>query len=285
MSDPGALCLICNRRARVVGYCCTACVDRISKHLDPANRGTPFDPENPTAPVRPAGIAVLYRELADLQPDLGESEHEHADAAEVNEHHIALRDARSKATGPGRDDDGLTGPPSVLATLGDWARVVHEEHLDLEGRPDRLPRLALERTQAHRLYGSLGVALPEPHVQAVETLCRWLHARLEWLAAQPWVDELVTDLRRLTAALNAGRGEPGQRPLGRCRVLVDDDGRPCEDGPWMCHEPLFMPPLPPRAPDEEPVPPAMVCNGCGTRVSGLELLEYAREQGIGPGQS
>lgn len=284
------LCVLCRRRQPEVGRLCAADVDRLARHLDPNNDGQPFDPARPGAPVRPPSIPQLYRAL---HP--GWALDDGADRA--NEHAISLRDVRTRPDPLGPDDRDH-GPRSVLAVLGTWARVVHEQHLDIHGQPDPLPALARpswiearlpiphvgDPARAWRLV-RIPRAEPAPDVQAVTALCQWLHARLHWLAAQPWVDELVTDLRALTAALRAGQGDPGARPLGPCTALVNGDGEPVEeahadeDEVWTCGEPLFMPTIPPKAPDEPIAPPAVRCGACGARWSGLELLLYARDHG------
>jgi hypothetical protein len=290
-----ALCIVCRPRPRPakVGLLCGLHLERLARQLNPGNAGVAFDPDEPHLPARSPSVPVLFAELADLAAEAGERPGEHADDARANLRQMALRDARSKATGPGVDDDGEHGPWSVLATLGGWAAVVHEEHLDLHGRPDRLPVLArpgwievqvpVPTTDPDSL-GSWRLVRREqpvglPVVQAVQTLSGWLHARLDWIARQPWCDEFALDVGTLTAQLRTARGDPGPQPLGPCTALVDDDGAPDHHGQRTCGQPLWMPPTPPRAPDEPVVLPPVVCAACGTSWHGLAVLQLARERG------
>ncbi len=298
-----ALCVLCRRRQAVTGLLCGPDLDRLGRHLDPGNAGQPFDPARPSAPVRSPSIPQLYRGFADVAAaehrNGAQQRTEHAEHALLDEHAISVRDVRSRPDPVGPDDRDHA-PRSVLATVGTWARTVHEEHVDLHGRPDPLPPLARPPWVETRLpvphvgdpaagWRTVRLAAPAPpaDVQAVFTLCQWLHARLEWLARQPWIGELVDDLRAITAALRAGQGDGGTRPLGPCTGLVDADGEPVQDDVepdgeqvWQCGEPLFMPALPPKGPDEPLVPPAVRCGACGARWSGLDLLKFAHDRGV-----
>lgn len=290
-----ALCVVDRRRRAKVGLLCAPHFERLARQLNPGNAGVAFDPDEPHVPPQPASIPVLFRELADLRVAAAEGRPgEHADAARVDLRHMAMRDARSKATGPAATDDGLSGPWSVLATLGGWAAVVHEEHLDIHGGRDPLPA-QLARPSWVEVQVPVPTTVPEqlrpwrtvrrplrvepPDVQAVTTLARWLHARLDWIARQPWCDELAHDLAVLTAQLRAAHGDPGEQPLGLCTALVDEAGTPDHHGSRTCDEPLWMPPTPPRGPDEPVVLPPVVCAGCGTSWHGLAVLQLARERG------
>ncbi len=271
---PAVLCSCCGRRRPGAAMrVCWTCRDRIGRHLDPANTGTPFDRDDPTATVRPASIPVLYAQLADLAPDAGERDAgEYADAAVYDLQRATIRDVRSRPDGAGVED-GPDGAPSILATLGEWAGIVRETHLDIHGHPDPLPMLVppLRRGET-------------PDVVAVETLCRWLYARLDWMCEQTWCVQLLADLRRLTGILRAGRGDAGGRPLGPCTAPVDADGRLVEDqgdvdDVYVCREPLFMPDRPP-VDAVLPELPDLRCPSCGAWWSSQQLHDEVRERGL-----
>jgi hypothetical protein len=58
------------------------------------------------------------------------------------------------------------GEPSLLDVIGSWCLLVSEERND-----------------------------DWPSRNDLTTLCRWLHAQLDWIVAQPWVDDLLTNLQ------------------------------------------------------------------------------------------
>jgi hypothetical protein len=120
---------------------------------------------------------------------------------------IALTDPRTR---PDWDDTTL----SVLGVLGTWARVVREQR-----------------------------ALTWPERITVTSERKTLSAQLDWIAAQPWVDDLARDLRALRGQLKACNGTQDPRPEGSCYLptsgsAASPDRRPCRDheceGPQQC---------------------------------------------------
>lgn len=102
------------------------------------------------------------------------------------------------------DDDALAAGQTlpVLDVLHSWARVVREErHLDT-------PRSVT-------VSGERG------------TLTRWL----EWIAEQPWCDEMYADVRQLVGQLKAANGTQPEKPVGRC-YLPSDTGV-CDGPIWL----------------------------------------------------
>jgi hypothetical protein len=108
---------------------------------------------------------------------------------------LALTDPRTR---PDWDDTTL----SVLGVLGGWARVVREER-----------------------------ALTWPERITVTSERKTLSTQLDWIAAQPWVDELARDLRALRGQLKACNGTQDPRPEGSCYLLTD--GTTCGGPIWL----------------------------------------------------
>ena len=270
----------CARRAAPPRLLCWADRDRLARLLDPANHGG-VDPSHPDRGHQPGGLAALYRDAAEVSHRTGtEAEHEHADHARLDDHGIAIRDARTTWAGRGQ-------PRSVVAALGGWARIVHEE------RGDPLPKLAAPAWTEQLLAVPTADpdrlaawarhrhprAVPRPDVQAVTALCRWLHARVDWITTRPWVDELIVDLRDVAAQLR--RGDARSRYIGPCSVPVDPDtGQPDPLSTTLCGGPLSVPSDGRRDPLAPLELPSIRCADCGSRWQGAELLRWARERGL-----
>lgn len=120
----------------------------------------------------------------------------------------ALRDRRNLAAVRGGDI------PSVLGVMASWAGLVREER-----------HLATPATAA-TVAGEAEV----------------LSVHLDWICAQPWVDELHRELKQLRAPLLAAIGEPPRKPIGNCPVvligLAEEAGEVVE---WRrtCDGPLY----------------------------------------------
>ena len=84
----------------------------------------------------------------------------------------------------------------VLAVVEAWARLVREER-DIT-RPST-PATILSETSL-------------------------MIANLDWVAAQPWVDDLASELRATRNALHAAIGDHAPRPVGKCPVVHPDTG-------------------------------------------------------------
>lgn len=101
---------------------------------------------------------------------------------------VALEDRRTGAqVSPG---DVLP----ALAILESWARIVREDQ-----------------------------ALASPTTQAtLMTEAGLLGRHVDYVAAQPWIDDLAAELRAIVGALHAAIGDYAPRPVGRCQVLDGD---------------------------------------------------------------
>jgi hypothetical protein len=84
----------------------------------------------------------------------------------------------------------------VLAVVEAWARLVREER-DLT-RPSTPATILSETTL--------------------------LITHLEWISAQPFVDELATELRATKSALHSAIGDHAPRSVGKCPVVHPDTG-------------------------------------------------------------
>jgi len=102
---------------------------------------------------------------------------------------VALLDVRTHARHPG---DLIP----VLGILEAWARLVREER---QLRPCQ--RRATVTSEAALLA-----------------------AHADWIAAQPWVDDLARELRDVKGALHSAIGDHAPRPVGRCPVIHPDTG-------------------------------------------------------------
>ena len=108
---------------------------------------------------------------------------------------VALLDRRTVSRQPG-------DLVPVLAILESWASMVREER-----------QLQPCRRQA-----------------TVTSEAGTLSAHLDWITAQPWIDELARELREVKAALHSAIGDHAPRPVGRCPVVHPDADGAC-DGP------------------------------------------------------
>lgn len=123
---------------------------------------------------------------------------------------------------------------SVLGTLHSWARLMREER-DLAA-PDQVTVVG-ERSALAR--------------------------HLEWVVAQPWVDEFYRDVSQLLNQLRSANGHRPERPYSKCPVVTD--GAYCSGEVWIQDEPQ---PVWRRYVDRceqrwEQAPGAAVCDTCG----------------------
>lgn len=113
-----------------------------------------------------------------------------------------------RGTGMSETDDdqhaaGQTLP--VLDVLHSWARVVREER----GFADR---------PAITISGERDI----------------LTRALDWIAGQPWVDEMYGEVRQLVGQLKAANGHRADRPYSRCPSIVN--GQHCTGEVWLRDE-------------------------------------------------
>lgn len=100
---------------------------------------------------------------------------------------------------------------SILDVLHSWARVVRDECPSLRRRAQGLD--------------------PRPEGVTISGERDVLTRNLEWVADQPWVDELITDLRQLLGQLKGVNGTADEKPVGRCYL-------PAEIG--LCDGPIWL---------------------------------------------
>lgn len=245
-------CTLGDRREARIGLVCWQHHDRLADLLDPRNHGTRFNHERPDDPQVVPSIPVLYGRLSALRGGNGLSPvgpPAFGPSSPGDDQVLVLRDPRSRAEVAGPDDvDRAPRPPLVV-----------------------LSALAI-RTAAAR-------GAPErPWALTVHGLASFLHGALPWLVQQPWIGDVWHELRGLSATLQAALGDPPPAAVGTCRAIVDDDGHETPAGPWRCAVPLYMPELPPRAPDEPIQLPSLRCGSCGHRYSGAELVQLGQAQ-------
>jgi hypothetical protein len=116
---------------------------------------------------------------------------------------VLVHTDRRRGTGKSEtDDDALAAGDTlpILDVLHSWARIVREDRgfatraaVTISGERDLLTR------------------------------------QLDYVAAQPWIDEAYTDLTRLLGQLRAANGTGADRPLGWCIVQTPE---PCAGTIW-----------------------------------------------------
>jgi hypothetical protein len=99
-------------------------------------------------------------------------------------------------------DAGSERVMSILGVLHGWARVTREER-DLTS-PDQITISSERRALTHHL---------------------------EWLAEQPFIDEMFSEIRQLVSALKDLNGTQAEKPIGRCYL-------PSETG--VCAGPIWV---------------------------------------------
>ena len=135
------------------------------------------------------------------------------------------------------DDDALAAGEtlSILDVLHSWARIVREER----GLTDSGP------------------------VTVTGERALWVR-HLDWIVAQPWIDEAFTDIRQLTGQLKAANGHRADRPYSRCPVATHTGS--CSGAVWVRDE---LQPVWRRYSDRcaqtwEQAPGAAVCDTCNS---------------------
>jgi hypothetical protein len=99
-------------------------------------------------------------------------------------------------------DAGSANLASILEELHNWARLVREER---------------------------DLAPVEQITVMGERLLLTRH--LDWIAEQPWVDEMYADLTKLRAQLKQLNGTQDEKPVGRCYLPAEDG--PCDGPIWV----------------------------------------------------
>lgn len=151
---------------------------------------------------------------------------------------VLVHTDRRRGTGKSETDDdahaaGSTLP--ILDVLGSWARLVREER-----------------------------ELSAPERVTVSGERDLLTRQLDWIAAQPWVDEAYSDVRTLLGQLRIANGTGPDKPHCRCPVILE--GEFCRGNVWVHDE---LQPVWRRYPDRcaqtwEQAPGAAVCDTCGS---------------------
>jgi hypothetical protein len=242
-----------------IGLICWRHHDRLADLLNPRQTGTRFNPGRPDDPHVHPSIPVLYAQLSAQKGRHGMAEigGGFASSSPADDQVLVLRDPRSRAEQAGPDDVEQAPRPPLVVLRSLAARV---DRRALDGQRQAGPR--------------------QP--ASVEGVAEWLHAAVGWIAAQDWVGEAWVELRALSGQLRAALGDPPPQSVGTCRAIVDDDGHEVggQDprGRWRCAVPLYVPELPPRAPDEPIQLPELRCGGCGHRYTGAALVQLGRDQ-------
>lgn len=245
-----SLCTLPCRRPAEVGLICREHRDQLAELLDPRQCGQVF--ATPGERRIAASIPNLYAQLSIERPrrDPGPAgPPAFGPSSPGDDATIVLRDPRSRAEPAGPDDvERAPRPPLVvLAQLAE--RVIAER-----GAPEVEPRWS------------------------VPGLASWLYGCVDWIASQAWVGEAWHELRELSNALRVAAGDPPPGSVGTCRAIVDDEGREDPHGVWRCAVPLYMPEMPPHAPDEPVQLPTLRCGSCGHAYGPQELVRIGRQQ-------
>ena len=260
---PAARCVLDRRQpGRIVdgprSLVCAAHRAQLGELLDPAQRGQTFckPDERRVLPSIPVLYALLPIERGRSGQQLVRSVPQSRPPGDLTA--MSHRDPRSVV-----DDTDPAAPLSALGTLA--AIALRLDLRDVDGRPVRWPR-------------------------DVVALSAWLHLRLDRLCAVDWVDAAYDDLRRLHAQLAQPTGEAPPRPLGPCRKLIDQAGRPWRhepivglraDGPYECGAPIHLPGQPLKGMDEPlRLPETLQCRECGGVYTRAEYERLRLERGI-----
>lgn len=125
---------------------------------------------------------------------------------------LALRDPRSH---PSRLAEDQSAPiPPVLSVVAGWLLCLAEERPLTETRH----RLAIIRNRAYWVAYTAPMRLPKS-VLAQLTLLERHH---DWIAAQLWVDDYLTELTDLRQALRAAVRDHANKRIGSCRLPVEE---------------------------------------------------------------
>lgn len=176
--------------------------------------------------------------------------------------YLALDPSPSSGAGEGRRGPGFHSKPPLnlhVAALRD-PRTLPE----VLGDPHNA--LALLHAWANFTRRERGQELPRRCTLAAET--QYLLANLDYITRQPWITELVAQLRVVQAQLRAATGEPNPRPVSYCIAPIKDEHGTFID--W-CNHPLF----PPREGEMN-----IRCSGCAATYDPMEQikLRIANEQ-------
>jgi hypothetical protein len=104
----------------------------------------------------------------------------------------AWRTGRQRDQHNDEQDAGSEGLMSILGTLHGWARVVREER-----------------------------QLTSPEKITVTSERGTLSRHLDWLACEPYIDEMYGDMRELVGSLKALNHTQDERPAGTCFVITE----------------------------------------------------------------
>jgi hypothetical protein len=138
---------------------------------------------------------------------------------------VHLDNRRGTGKSETEDDELAAGKTlPVLDVLHSWARVVREER-------------GLTSRAAVTISGERDV----------------LTRALDWIAEQPWVDEMFNEVRQLAGQLKAANGTQDEKPVGRCYL-------PNETG--VCDGPIWVDPAMGHA----------HCGRCQATWTGAQLL-------------
>lgn len=192
-------------------------------------------PDCRKALVRKLGEIETYLSIADIFEQPGrQGGGPHAKGFEsqppLNLDVVAMLDPRTEINGDGQDDR-LDEVPNVHADLGGWAQILVEEHPD-------------------------GLDLP----RGLTTQAALLRSRCDWIARQPWVDEMARDIHRVHSALRRACADLPPASVGECIALLDDGDCKGDVYPTRDHD-------------------GVRCSRCGRLYYGMDLVRLHVAQG------
>jgi len=164
-----------------------------------------------------AGLAICRRHLDQLAEELIRVEEEFADVDAAKSMAVATSDG-----GSGGGLKNTKAPVRIDAVVARDPRYVDPGDVtSASGADDRLSAFGVLHRWAQNVRDAFDMTAPPS--RDVTTECRLLSRRLEWVAAQPWIDLCFDQIHTLLAQLQAlnGTAEPGPLP-GTCPRLDED---------------------------------------------------------------
>jgi hypothetical protein len=149
------------------------------------------------------GLAELYRIIDDRLPD------------------VTWRKQRAQL-GEGGGAGGFESSPPI--NLHNYAMLSYASKVDPIGPDDTGPLPVYVLWQWERKAANVGGDWRD----------------VKWVVHQPWIGDLVADLRTMAVQLRSATGDPPPRPIGKCQRTIGLGVREL----IVCGEPLYMPEVP-----------------------------------------
>jgi hypothetical protein len=192
-----------------------------------------------------------------------ESEHKHTKnpypPAPMRLEITALNDARSdpeeqrvslETHGHRYESNGAEGLPAIQAQLFGWAEYVRAER-GMVRRGDILEGPIHPGTCGHRSCRRIRDKGKTTIMESVGTI----GSHLEWLAGDDLVETFTAELKAIYSTLRSMTGDPLPKPLGKCYVDINQDGKECRGPIWESSDGA-----------------GARCGDCGTTWTGAELI-------------